>query len=481
MRGDGDRLSTGIGGLDTILDGGLLPRSAYLVRGGPGLGKTTLGLNFLAAAGDEGNALFIGFQEAEDQLRTNAASVGIDVDGIRFLSLAPDEEFFTGQQGYDVFASADVEQQPLAELVVSAVEAETPTRVFVDSLTQLRFLSSDVFQYRKQVLSFLRFLRDRGATVLFSSESSRDLPDDDLQFMADGVIALGRDDIGASLSVTKFRGSGFREGPHQMRVSARGLEVFPRPSPPESKLTEQQRGIWSTGIAAFDDMLSGGLEAGTVSLVTGPSGIGKSTFASLFVAQALRRGTRAGIYLFEEEMASYLTRTEGFGIELREPAREGRLTIEQIEPMRYLADEFALRVREHVDKEGVELVVLDSIAGFELALDGEGIKARLHALAKSLARVGVTVLLINEIEAMSGQSSISERSISYLADNVICLRYVELDGEMCKSISVLKKRLSDFDHTLYAFELNEGSIRRGEPLRGLGDGLMTAQARQRNP
>jgi circadian clock protein KaiC len=168
-----ERVSTGISDLDEILDGGLLARRRYLVRGGPGLGKTTLGLNFLTASGDAEPSLFIGFQEPEDELRTNAASIGIDASGVNFLSLAPSEEFFTGAEAYDVFAASDVEQTPMINAVIAAVDEIRPTRVFIDSLTQLRFISADLAQFRKQVMSFLRFLSDRGATVLFTSESTR--------------------------------------------------------------------------------------------------------------------------------------------------------------------------------------------------------------------------------------------------------------------------------------------------------------------
>lgn len=476
-----ERLPTGVPGLDEILDGGLIPRAAYLVRGGPGQGKTTLGLHFLTAASDE-PALFIGFQEPEEQLRANAASVGLDVARVNFLSLAPDEEFFTQQQGYDVFAAADVEQAPLAETVVEAVTRHAPTRVFVDSLTQLRFLSTDIFQYRKQVLSFLRYLRERGATVLFSSESSAELPDDDLQFISDGVMALDSDPMGATVRVTKFRGSGFRRGAHQMRLNADGLQVFPRPLPPPVKVTDDEPWRWSSGVPKIDAILHGGVEAGTVSLLTGPSGIGKSTLASLFLAQAVRDGKRAAVFLFEEEINTYLRRARALGVGLDEPFKAGRVTIEQIDPMRYLADEFAMRVREYVAEEGVELVVLDSISGFELTLQGDELKARLHAFAKGLARLGVSVLLINEVEAMTGQFRVSEKGISYLSDNVLVLRYMETDGELRKALGVLKKRLSGFDGRLYTFQVRapEG-LAVGDPIEGLSGVLMGTPVRHEEP
>lgn len=465
---DLERVSVGVAGLDEILDGGLIGQRAYLVRGGPGRGKTTLGLHFLSAPDRDRPALFIGFQESEAQLRNNAQRMGIDVGAITFLSLAPDEHFFTDQQGYDVFAAADVEQEPLARAVIEAVEQHSPGRVFIDSLSQLRFLSADVFQYRKQVLSLLRYLTGHGATVLFSSESTSEFPDDDLQFMADGVISFESGSRSASVRVTKFRGSAFRRGAHQMRVGSNGLNVFVTQLPPKSKLTDEERWRWRSGVDRLDAILGGGIEAGTVSLITGPSGAGKSTMASLFAAEAARQGRRAAIFLFEEEVATFMRRSKSLQIDLAQPFEDGRVLIEQVEPMRYLADEFATRVRRHVDEDQVELVILDSVAGLELALEGDDdIKERLHGFAKSLARIGVSVVLINETEMMMGHFRVSERGISYLSDNVVFLRYMEIDGQLQKVMGVLKKRLSSFDSCLYSFRIGPQALTIGEPVNGL--------------
>lgn len=476
------RLASGLPELDQILSGGFIKQSAYLIRGGPGQGKTTLGLHFLAAAESQGGtSLFIGFQESEARLRENAESVGIDVSNINFLSLAPDEHFFTDRQSYDVFAAADVEQEPLAESITSAVERAAPTRVFVDSMTQLRFLSADVYQYRKQVLSLLRYFQDRGATVLFTSERSAELPDDDLQFISDGVITLDTAPTGSFLQVSKFRGSSFLRGAHQIRVGMRGLEVFPRPLPPKANLVEDERWRWGTGIEKLDKILYGGLEAGTVSLITGPSGVGKSTLASLFVAQAAAKGRKAAIYLFEEELSSLLQRSAALKVNLKEPLQDGRVSIEQVEPLRYLADEFALLVRRKVEENGVELVVLDSIAGFELTLGGgQASKLAIHAFAKSLSRMGVSIVLVNEIEAMTGQFRITEKGISYLADNVIFLRFMEAEGELKKLLGVLKKRLSPVDSRMYTYDIGPTAITIGDPvgkqgLQGVLDGQQVFQ------
>ncbi|MBW3568136.1 MAG: AAA family ATPase [Proteobacteria bacterium] len=358
--------------------------------------------------------------------------------------------------------------------VLAAVEENRPTRVFVDSLTQLRFLSADVYQYRKQVLSFLRYLSGCGATVIFSSEHSTELPDDDLQFMSDGVINLESTAAGATVRVSKFRGSDFIRGPHQMRVRNGGVVVYARSLPPPRKQERDERRQWSCGVKAIDAMLNGGIEAGTISLITGPSGVGKSTLASLFVAEAARQERRAVVYLFEEEMQTFHRRCKALGIGMEKAFRDDKVSLEQVEPMRYMADEFAMKVRRQVENEDVELVVIDSTAGFELTLEGEDIRKRLHTMAKTLSRLGVTVILVNEVESLMGEFKVSEKGISYLADNVIFLRYVEAGGELRKAIGVLKKRLSDFDPRLHMYRIGgDAPISVESGIEGLS-GVMTS-------
>src|SRR5689334_13317809 len=213
------RLSSGIPGFDEILEGGLIPGRTYLVRGGPGAGKTTLGLHFLTTGAAKGEkTLFINMGESEEQIRINAAEQGFDTSGVAFLDLSPTAEFFAEVQAYDIFTPAEVEREPTTNKITTEVETLRPQRVFLDAMTHFRYLSSDTYQFRKQVHSFLRFLVEQGATVLFTSESAAQEPDDDLQFMSDGIISL--ENIGGERTVTvsKFRGSDFRSGQHSARL-----------------------------------------------------------------------------------------------------------------------------------------------------------------------------------------------------------------------------------------------------------------------
>lgn len=454
-----ERISSGIEGLDVLLHSGFIARRRYLVRGDPGLGKTTLGLSFLAAVNEGEQALFIGFQEPPAEIRSNAGTLGIDTSFIEFLRLSPDEDFFIQADAYDVFASSDVEQESLSQTITDAVERIRPKRVFIDSLTQLRFMSADVYQFRKQAMSLLNYLVGRDCTVLYTSESSTEFPDNDLQFIADGVINLERWNNCSTIRVSKFRGSGFRKGPNQYRLDSQGFHVFPRQSPPAPRLEPSNGRQLGSGNRDFDTMLHGGLEASTVTLLTGPTGIGKSTLAACYAVESARQGHPAAVYIFEEERGTFLGRLGSLGFELDALLDSGNLLVEQIEPLRYLADEFTTQVRDDVQARGIELLVLDSVSGFNMALGAEeGVGRPLHAFAKNLSRLDVTVILVNENHVTTDSLAVSDRDISYLSDNVIYLRYLQTESTLQKTIGILKKRLSDFDNHLRLFNVATGGF-----------------------
>ncbi|MGZ7068634.1 MAG: ATPase domain-containing protein, partial [Methanobacterium sp.] len=199
-----NKLSSGIEGLDEILMGGFVPSRAYLIRGNPGTGKTAIGMHFLTeGAKNKENVLFINMGEPTEQIISNAQDMGFDTRNIEFLDLSPDEKFFADMGTYDIFSPAEVERESTTQMIIDKVEAVQPTRIFLDPITQFRYLSTDEFQFRKQVLSFLCFLTDKNATVLFTSEFSSSEPDDDLQFLSDGIINLKFFPEGRSISLNK--------------------------------------------------------------------------------------------------------------------------------------------------------------------------------------------------------------------------------------------------------------------------------------
>ena len=461
-----ERTTTGIAGLDEILRGGWIARRSYMVRGGPGTGKTICGLHFLDQAAIRGElCLFVTFGESESELKRNGRLLGFGMERIQFLDLSPDSDHFADGPDYDIFPPSDVERAPVARRIRDRVAELKPARVFIDGMTQLRQLSPNAFQFRKEALSFLRFLVETGCTVLFTSESNEG-PDDDLQFMADGVVTLESASGRRRLIVTKFRGSDFRAGHHTLRLSSHGMEVFPRLLPEDFSFPFQPDPI-PFDLPQIDGMLHGGLERGTITILSGPSGVGKTTLGMKFASAAASRGERAAVYVFEEPRASILRRCAEIGIQAEKSLDAGNLSVVQIEPLRYTADEFALMVREEVERQKARVVMIDSVSGYRLSVRDEDLVTHLHALAKYLQNMGVAVLLINEVEAITGDFRVTDVGVSYMADNIVFLRYLELRGEMCKAIGVLKKRLSDFEKTLREMRITGQGIEIGRPLRGL--------------
>ncbi len=457
-------MSTGIDGLDDVLHGGCLPKRAYLLRGGPGCGKTTLGLQILATGAAQGeHTLFITLSEAEEQIRSNAHALGIDLTNVHFLDLSPNSEVFTQMESYDIFSPSEVEREPTTQKIIEEVQRLQPQRVFLDSMTQLRYLSNDAFQFRKQVLSFLRFLSEQHATVFFTSEGSTVTPDDDLQFMSDGVISLAFSGEERTISVSKFRGSSFRTGLHTMRLTDTGMRVFPH-------LILGTKGIVSTidsipsGIPELDELMHGGLERGTVSIITGPSGVGKTTLGLQFMKEAAGRGEHSLVYLFDEREETLIHRCEAVNIPVRAMIERGTLIIKQIEPLEFSPDEFAYIVRQDAAQQNARIVMIDSSAGYRLSVQGDNLVPHLHALSKYLQTQGIAVLLINEVETITGDFHITEAGISYMADNIVFMRYLEIRGEMHKAIGVLKKRLTNFEKTLREIEVTRYGIKVGRPL-----------------
>lgn len=461
------RLSTGVAGLDEVLHGGLLAGRTYLARGGPGTGKTMLGLHFLTAgASRDEKTLFITVEEPTEQIRRDASALGFELGGIRFVDLTPGADLFTRAQTYDIFTPAEVEREPTTRRIVEEIERTRPDRVFLEAMTQFRYLSPDPFQYHKQVLSLLRFLEDRGATVLFTSEGSDVTSDEHLQFLSDGVIHLESTTGSRSISVNKFRGSDFEPGRHALRLTNRGMVVCPRLVPGRHGRQFVSDDV-SSGIRGLDEQLHGGIERGTVTVITGPTGVGKTTLGLSFVKEAATRGERSTVYLMEETVDALVRRSEALGVPARSMIAQGCLSPVYVEPLRYGPDEFAHLVRQEVEERHARIIMIDSVAGYRLWMHGDDLTRHLHALCAYLRNMGVTVLLLNETESITGSFAATEIGISHVADNIIFLRYLELHGRLERAVGILKKRVSAFETTLREFEITSKGIRVGRPLTEL--------------
>lgn len=469
MKNKNSKVSTGLEGLDDILKGGYFQNRAYLIRGGPGVGKTILGFHFLAAK-PKTPSLLISFSETEEELQNEARKVGFNKKSFDVLDLSPESNVFEEEE-YDVFHPSEVEKSPMMENVKKKVEELKPKRVFFDALTHLRYLSSDQYQFRKYVLGLSRYFKQKGISLLFTSEPSDDNSDKDLQFLADGIIQLEKEGRRRSLEVMKVRGSDFRSGKHSMEITDEGIKVYPRLGVPHLREEYSLEQI-SSGIPEIDEMLKGGLERGTVSLFSGPSGVGKTSLGLQFIKEAAGRGKRSAVYLFEEDKNLLINRSQNINIPVKNMIEEGNLIINQIEPLDQTADQFAYNIKKEVEENGTEIVLIDSVDGYELSIKGERLRDRIFSLCQYFRQMGVTALVTNEVSRITGDFQVTETGISFTVDNVIFMRYLEMEGQLRKTIGVLKKRISDFERCFREWNITPHGIKVGEPLTGLR-GILT--------
>ncbi|AXR79955.1 ATPase domain-containing protein [Natrarchaeobaculum sulfurireducens] len=468
------RIETGIRQVDTILDGGLLPASATLLRGEPGSGKTIFGLHFLAEgvrADDTG--LYINLGEPTAYLRDTADSFGLDIDPVNFLTLSPSGEEFRADQTYDLFRSGETENPPLVENIRGEVETVGPDRVVIDPITELRYLTMDDHQFRTQVLALIDFLKSQEATVLLTSQAADSVPDDDLQFLVDTVITLERDQRQRTLDVSKFRGSSSKRGPHTVTISDDGMHVWPQLVPSDHQREFSSEKL-SSGVPELDSLLRGGLTTGTVTFLSGPTGVGKTTTGLQFMKEAAGRGQRSVLYSFEENRSTMLERAEAVNIPVKAMIERGTLRIEEVSPDELTIDEFTHYLQQEVEEHGSEIIMIDGVSGYERALRGTGGKETHHLIkiGRYLRNMGVTGLVTNEVHQITGEFRATEQQMSHLADNIIVLRHVEYKGELRKVIGVLKMRTSDYENWLRELNITEHGLTVGEPMSNLR-GILT--------
>lgn len=460
------RMAIGVAGLDEILAGGLIPQRTYLARGGPGTGKTTLGLHFLLADQPE-DALMATLGEAEADIRDNAARMNLALDRVPVLDLSPMAEDASAQESYSLLESWEVEGEAVHDRILEYARAHRPRRILIDSITTLRYLTPDAFQFRRQVLSLIRQLESDGATVLLTAQIAADIGDDDLLSISDGVLHLENVPGGRACQVLKLRGSDFVDGRHYYNLTAGGMVIYPRLIPGEHGRAYTSEPVPS-GVAGLDEMTHGGIERGTVTIVSGPTGAGKTSLATHFMKAAADRGERSVIYSFDERFGTFATRSEQMNLPVCDMIARGNLVFEEIEPLRYNPDQFAANVRHEVEQRGASIVMLDSLAGYERSIRGEDLVDRVHALCRYLGNMGVTVIVINEVHSIEADALlVTESGISYLADSVILLRYLEAEGELRKCIAVLKKRTGDFEKTLREFEFTDAGLATSPPIAGV--------------
>jgi circadian clock protein KaiC len=459
---------TGVPGFDEILAGGLPRDRIYLLQGDPGVGKTTLGLQFLREGARRGErCLYIALSETESEIRSVTESHGWTLDGIEIVELSALDQSAGLEAENTLFEPAEVELHETTRMLLAHVERTKPDRVVFDSLSELRLLAQSALRYRRQILGLKQYFADKKTTVLLLDDRTSESHDQQLQSLAHGVISLeqvapiyGEDR--RRIRIGKLRGVKFRGGHHDFAIRTGGAVVFPRLVAAAHGASFADETIPS-GVEGLDRLLGGGVERGTAMLVLGPAGTGKSTIVMQYAVAAAQRGERAAMYLFDERVATMYLRMRSLGIDLAPHVDSGHITVQQIDPAEMSAGEFAALVRASVDG-GATLVVLDSLNGYLLAMPEEKqLTVQMHELLSYLANKGVTTLLVLAQHGLVGQMQ-SQIDLSYLADTVVLMRYFEAYGRIRKAVSVLKKRSGGHENTISELTLDRGGLHVGDAL-----------------
>ena len=472
--------ATGIEGLDYILLGGFPRNHVYLLQGDPGVGKTTLGLQFLLEGVRNGEtALYITLSETRDELLAAGRSHNWDLSGIHIYEQLIGEESLDEEET-TVFYPAEVELGQTIKAFLAEVERLRPERVVLDSLSEIRLLAQSTLRYRKQILALKQFFSGRKITVLFLDDRTADVNDMQLQSVPHGVVELERYTplYGATrrrLQLVKVRGLNFRDGYHDFNILSGGIVVYPRLVAAEHHRGLHQIEALPSGMTELDEMLGGGIDRGTSTLIMGPAGSGKSALATQYAVAAASRGEKAAMFLFEESLSSIYNRSAALGMPLRELAENGTIAIRQIDPAQLQPGELAHLVRQSVERDGARVLVIDSLNGYLNAVPEERfLLLHLHELLSYLGQNSVATLLVFAQYGLFGMAMHSAVDVSYLADCVILLRYFEARGTIRKALSIVKKRSGIHDTAIRDLVLTRGGIKIGTPLanfRGVLSGI----------
>jgi circadian clock protein KaiC len=467
----------GAKGLDEILIGGLPRDRVYLVKGDPGVGKTTLALQFLLEGvrlGESG--LYITLSETKEELGMVAESHGWDLEKFNLFELSAVEEKLKGETENTFFHPSEVELNRTTKAFLDEVERVKPARVVFDSLSEMRMLAETPLRYRRQILQLKQFFAGRQCTVLLLDDRSSGAEDLQIESIAHGVISLERSspEYGISrrqLQIQKLRGVKFLEGNHDFIIEKGGLLIFPRLVAAQHHI-DFKRDSFSSNISELDALLGGGLDRGTSNMLMGPPGTGKSTMAILFAKVAAKHNEKVLFFTFDETIGTLVNRATQLGMDVEPYIKNGLIQVQQIDPAEISPGELAHKIQMAVSRDNIRMVIIDSINGYLNAMPAEKyLNLQLHELLSFLNQQGIVTIMVLAQQGLMGHMQ-SAVDLTYLADTVVIFRFFEERGGVKQALSVIKKRSGNHERTIREMKIGKNGIEVGQPLTNL-QGILT--------
>jgi circadian clock protein KaiC len=465
-----DRMTSGIPGLDHVLDGGFPKNRLYLIQGEPGAGKTTMGLQLLLEGAKQGeHCLYITLSESKSELHAVAGSHGWTLDALRVYEMsAAASADDTQDEENTLYVPAEVELSERLNKLLLVVDEVKPARVIVDSCSELRLLAQSPLRFRRQLVALKEELVKRGCTI-FLIDNPLSLDGDPLlQSLVHGVVTLEQlaPEYGAQrrrMRIKKMREVRFRGGFHDFNIGTGGIVLFPRLVASEHGGRFVREHV-SSGVPGIDALLGGGLDRGTSALFMGPAGSGKSALASQYAVAAALRGERAAMFTFDEGKGTLLERAAGLGMRMAEMVDKKMISIQQVDPAELSPGELVHAVRVAVEEQHARIIVIDSLNGYLQAMPADKyLEVQLHELLSYLRQKGVLTILVVAQHGFVGPID-APIEVSYLADTVVLTRYYELGGRVHKALSVLKKRSGKHETTIRELRLDDQGVDAGPPL-----------------
>lgn len=458
-----NQLSTGVRGLDDILGGGIPEFSFNVIAGAPGSGKTTLAHQIIFSnANAKKPAIYFTVlgEPALKMLRYQQKYSFFDEsrlgNAIRLINLT------------ELVLKQDL--NAVLEEITKQVKLINPAIVVVDSFRSVMrtaTAASSETEMQSFIQNLTQFLTSWQTTTFLVGEYEKsEVLDNPLFIAADGIFWLSqvteRNSVVRKLQIMKLRGQDSVPGLHTIRISADGLQAFSRTLGLVGKRNRPAgRRRLSIGVPALDKMMGGGIFEGDSCLVAGPSGTGKSAIATQFIDEGLRRGESAVIAIFEERPEGYKDRAASFGLDFKTPEKAGKLAILYVRPLDLSVDETMQEILDAVERLGAKRLVIDSLVGFEMALAPDfrtDFRESLYRMIGALTGAGITILSTVEVEDTFTALPFSQYVISFLTDDIIRMRYVEINGQLRKVLVVIKMRGSNHSKDIREYIITDKGI-----------------------